>query len=77
MVSRSESCPAVSPACHNLGTDTGVLASQITLFEILTGRTPFEASEQEQFSTPEELQVYYERTVTGLWVGAWDISVGE
>ncbi|KAL7418214.1 kinase-like domain-containing protein [Mrakia frigida] len=49
----------------------------ITLFEILTGRTPFEESEQEQFSSPDELQLYYDRTVAGTWVGTWEMSVGE
>ncbi|KIR96928.1 CAMK/CAMKL protein kinase [Cryptococcus deuterogattii 2001/935-1] len=49
----------------------GVL--QITMFEILTGRTPFEADDQEQFSTPEELVIYYERTRKGHWVGQWSI----
>lgn len=46
---------------------------QITMFEILTGRTPFEADDQEQFSTPEELVIYYERTRKGHWVGQWSI----
>ncbi|ODN74147.1 hypothetical protein L202_07598 [Cryptococcus amylolentus CBS 6039] len=45
----------------------------ITMFEILIGRTPFEADDQEQFSTPEELVVYYERTKVGRWVGEWDM----
>lgn len=59
---------------HELGADkqwVGVL--QITMFEILTGRTPFEADDQEQFSTPEELVIYYERTRKGHWVGQWSI----
>lgn len=46
---------------------------QITMFEILTGRTPFEADDQELFSTPEELVIYYERTRKGHWVGQWSI----
>ncbi|WVO18574.1 hypothetical protein L204_106293 [Cryptococcus depauperatus] len=45
----------------------------ITMFEILVGRTPFETDDQEQFSTPEELVVYYERTKRGEWIGEWDI----
>ncbi|WVQ73507.1 hypothetical protein IAR50_003079 [Cryptococcus sp. DSM 104548] len=45
----------------------------ITMFEILIGRTPFEADDQEQFSTPEELVVYYERTKVGRWVGDWSM----
>lgn len=44
------------------------------MFEILIGRTPFEANEEEQFSTNEELRVYYERTKAGKWVGEWSMS---
>lgn len=47
------------------------------MFEILIGRTPFEADEQEQFSTAEELVVYYERTKKGKWVGDWEMTSGE
>jgi hypothetical protein len=47
------------------------------MFEILIGRTPFEANEQEQFSTKEELRVYYERTKAGTWVGEWSMSPRE
>ena len=39
----------------------------ITFFEILTGRTPFER-EGEQFSTKEELETYWKRTVSGRWL---------
>lgn len=35
----------------------------ITFFEILVGRTPFEHSEGEQFSTKEDLEKYWSRTV--------------
>lgn len=49
-------------------------ADQVTFFEILCGRTPFEVSEEEDFSTPEQLKVYYERTLTGLWIGDWSMS---
>ncbi|WVQ84397.1 hypothetical protein IAT38_006549 [Cryptococcus sp. DSM 104549] len=45
----------------------------ITMFEILIGRTPFEADDQEQFSTPEELVIYYERSKRGDWVGEWSM----
>lgn len=46
------------------------------MFEILIGRTPFEADDQEQFSTPEEIVIYYERTRKGQWVGQWSIPSG-
>jgi serine/threonine protein kinase len=39
----------------------------ITFFEILTGRTPFER-EGEKFSTKEELETYWKRTVSGRWL---------
>lgn len=47
---------------------------QVTFFEILVGRTPFEETEDEQFSTPEQLSVYHERTVQGKWLGDWHMS---
>ncbi|KAI0693211.1 hypothetical protein BC835DRAFT_1546100 [Cytidiella melzeri] len=46
----------------------------ITLFEILIGRTPFEHSEGEQFSTKEDLEKYWSRTMRGKWVGSWKMS---
>lgn len=51
-----------------------VWALGITFFEILTGRTPFEAHASEDFSTQEQLQVYYDRTVLGEWLGEWEMS---
>ena len=47
------------------------------MFEILIGRTPFEANDQEDFETPEELLVYYERTRKGVWLGKWSMPEGE
>ena len=38
----------------------------VTLFEILVGRTPFERSEGEQFTTKAELEEYWARTVRRL-----------
>ena len=49
---------------------------QITMFEILIGRTPFETNDMEHFSSPEELIVYYERTRKGVWMGQWSIPEG-
>ncbi|KAI0087036.1 hypothetical protein BDY19DRAFT_1092650 [Irpex rosettiformis] len=46
----------------------------ITFFEILAGRTPFEHSEGEQFSTKEDLEKYWSRTMQGKWVGSWKMS---
>ncbi len=38
----------------------------ITFFEILIGRTPFEHTEGEQFSTKEDLEKYWSRTVRSV-----------
>ena len=38
----------------------------ITFFEILIGRTPFEYVEGEQFSTKEDLEKYWARTVSSV-----------
>ena len=35
----------------------------VTFFEILIGRTPFEFAEGEQFTTKEDLEKYWGRTV--------------
>ncbi|KAK7690268.1 hypothetical protein QCA50_006923 [Cerrena zonata] len=46
----------------------------ITFFEILIGRTPFEHGSGEQFSTKEDLEKYWARTMKGKWVGSWKMS---
>ncbi|KAJ6585267.1 hypothetical protein B0H19DRAFT_1368651 [Mycena capillaripes] len=46
----------------------------VTFFEILIGRTPFEHSDTEQFSTKEDLEKYWARTLRGKWVGTWKMS---
>ncbi|KAJ7643947.1 kinase-like domain-containing protein [Roridomyces roridus] len=46
----------------------------VTFFEILIGRTPFEHSDSEQFSTKEDLERYWARTLRGKWVGTWKMS---
>lgn len=62
----------------------------VTFFEILIGRTPFEHIEGEQFSTKEDLEKYWARTVSqivqvlirgtqssqvrGKWVGSYKMS---
>ncbi|KAH8108677.1 kinase-like protein [Phellopilus nigrolimitatus] len=46
----------------------------IAFFEILIGRTPFEYVEGEKFTTPEDLERYWSRTVKGKWVGEWKMS---
>ncbi|KAF9645155.1 kinase-like protein [Thelephora ganbajun] len=48
----------------------------VTFFEILIGRTPFEYVEGEQFSTKEDLEKYWTRTVRGKWVGSYKMSRG-
>lgn len=35
----------------------------------MTGRTPFEHEHGEHFTSKEELEVYWSRTMKGLWVG--------
>jgi hypothetical protein len=50
------------------------LILQITFFEILIGRTPFEAHASEDFSTQDQLTVYYDRTLRGEWLGEWEMS---
>jgi len=51
-----------------------VTCLQITFFEILIGRTPFEAHASEDFSTQDQLTVYYDRTLRGEWLGEWEMS---
>ncbi|KAK7048599.1 kinase domain-containing protein [Favolaschia claudopus] len=46
----------------------------VSFFEILIGRTPFEYSDSEQFSTKEDLEKYWGRTLRGRWVGTWKMS---
>ncbi|PFH46524.1 hypothetical protein AMATHDRAFT_199381 [Amanita thiersii Skay4041] len=46
----------------------------ITFFEILVGRTPFEYSDGEQFTSKEDLETYWARTLRGKWVGTWKMS---
>ncbi|ETW81318.1 hypothetical protein HETIRDRAFT_451140 [Heterobasidion irregulare TC 32-1] len=48
----------------------------VTFFEILIGRTPFENAEGEQFTTKEDLEKYWGRTLRGKWVGTWKMSKG-
>lgn len=48
----------------------------ITFFEILIGRTPFEHSDGEQFTSKEDLERYWSRTLRGKWVGSWKMSKG-
>jgi serine/threonine-protein kinase GIN4 len=43
-----------------------VWALGVTFFEILVGRTPFEYSEGEQFTTKEDLERYWSRTVSDV-----------
>ncbi|KAK0188110.1 hypothetical protein F5146DRAFT_1062051 [Armillaria mellea] len=48
----------------------------VTFFEILIGRTPFEECDQEQFTTKEDLEKYWSRTLRGKWIGSWTMSKG-
>ena len=47
----------------------------VTFFEILVGRTPFELADgSETFSTKDDLERYWARTLRGKWVGSWRMS---
>ncbi|KAG6853053.1 hypothetical protein C0991_007197 [Blastosporella zonata] len=46
----------------------------VTFFEILIGRTPFENADGEQFTTKDDLERYWARTLRGKWVGQWRMS---
>ncbi|KAH9812598.1 kinase-like domain-containing protein [Melampsora americana] len=46
----------------------------ITMYEVVVGRTPFESDDHEEFLTKEALQVYYERTLTGEFLGVHHLS---
>ncbi|KIY46686.1 kinase-like protein, partial [Fistulina hepatica ATCC 64428] len=48
----------------------------VSFFEILCGRTPFEHADTEQFTTKEDLEKYWARTLRGSWVGTWRTSQG-
>ncbi|KAG6914867.1 hypothetical protein DXG01_014842 [Tephrocybe rancida] len=48
----------------------------VTFFEILIGRTPFENSDGEQFTTKDDLERYWSRTLRGKWVGEYRMSKG-
>ncbi|BGP27775.1 serine/threonine protein kinase [Rhodotorula toruloides] len=51
-----------------------VFALGVTMYEIVVGRTPFEKSEDENFLNREQLEVYYNRTLTGQFYGDYIIS---
>jgi serine/threonine protein kinase len=48
----------------------------ITFFEILVGRTPFEDDDGCELSTPIELERYWEKSNSGMWLGEWNMSAG-
>lgn len=49
---------------------------QITIYEILIGRTPFEENEEEDFQDPDQYLIYYERSRQGHWFGEWSMPDG-
>lgn len=51
--------------------------TQVTLFEILIGRTPFEEDEDERFETSDAMAVYFERARRGEWLGVWSMPDGQ
>lgn len=46
----------------------------VTLYEIVVGRTPFEMNEKEEFLSKEALEVYYQRTLKGEFLGPHTLS---
>ncbi|KAJ7600903.1 hypothetical protein C8J56DRAFT_911575 [Mycena floridula] len=46
----------------------------VTFFEMLIGRTPFEESDKDEFTTKADLERYWSRTLRGKWVGSWKMS---
>ncbi|GAA5836326.1 hypothetical protein JCM5353_005988 [Sporobolomyces roseus] len=51
-----------------------IWALGITLYEIVVGRTPFEESEEEDFLTKGQLELYHHRSLTGKFYGDYLIS---
>jgi len=60
-------CPERAKGIVHDTRKSDVWSLAITFFEILTGRTPFER-EGEKFTTKEELETYWKRTVSGRWL---------
>lgn len=56
--------PERARGLHHDTRKSDVWSLGITFFEILVGRTPFEYVEGEQFSTKEDLEKYWARTVS-------------
>lgn len=50
---------------------------QITFYEILIGRTPFEENEEEDFQEEGRYAVYLERALSGEWLGEYYIPNGQ
>ncbi|KAI8459430.1 kinase-like domain-containing protein [Phakopsora pachyrhizi] len=46
----------------------------VTIYEIVVGRTPFEANETEEFLTKASLEVYYQRTLKAEFLGPHKLS---
>jgi protein-serine/threonine kinase len=46
------------------------------MYEILIGRTPFEAFDEEEFENEEQLMVYYRRMLKNKWLGEWSLPHG-
>ncbi|KAI9612499.1 hypothetical protein H4Q26_007656 [Puccinia striiformis f. sp. tritici PST-130] len=46
----------------------------VTLYEVVIGRTPFENNEKEEFLSKEALEVYYQRTLKGDFLGPHVLS---
>ncbi|MBW0518869.1 hypothetical protein O181_058584 [Austropuccinia psidii MF-1] len=46
----------------------------VTFYEIVVGRTPFEAHDQEEFLTKPSLEIYYQRTLKAEFLGPHTLS---
>jgi serine/threonine protein kinase len=53
-----------------------VFSLGVTAYECVVGRTPFEKDETEEFLNKEALEIYYQRTLKGEFLGEIKISNG-
>jgi serine/threonine protein kinase len=48
----------------------------VTAYECVVGRTPFEKDETEEFLNKETLEIYFQRTLKGEFLGEVNVSSG-